>query len=88
MYDTQSAVRAKKQMVTEAEREMLRSGKFDELVEEQRRIDAEKDAEVHVYTMYDVYMHVSASWVKNLIWGITLCKKWKCGQQKHVLTQC
>ena len=42
----QSAAQAKKQMVTEAERELLRSGKFDELVEEQRRIDAERDAEV------------------------------------------
>ncbi|CAI8040040.1 hypothetical protein GBAR_LOCUS22324 [Geodia barretti] len=40
------AVHAKKQLVTEAERELLRSGKFDQLVEEQRRIDAERDAEL------------------------------------------
>lgn len=40
-------------MVTEAERELLRSGKFDELVEKQRRLDAERDAEVHVY----IYMY-------------------------------
>ena len=32
--------------MTETERELLRSGKFDQLVEEQRRIDAERDAEV------------------------------------------
>jgi hypothetical protein len=41
-----SATQAKKQVVTEAERELLRSGKFDELVEKQRRIDAERDAEL------------------------------------------
>ena len=35
-------------MVTETERELLRSGRFNELVEEQRRIDAERDAEVCV----------------------------------------
>ena len=34
--------------MTEAERQLVRSGKFDELVEEQRRLDAEKDAEVYV----------------------------------------
>ena len=32
--------------MTEAERELVRSGKFDQLVEQQRRIDAERDAEV------------------------------------------
>ena len=46
----QSAARTQKQMVTEAERELLRSGKFDELVEEQRRMDAERDAEVNVHS--------------------------------------
>ena len=40
-------------MVTEAEREMLRSGKFNELVEKQRKIDAEKDAEVHVQILVE-----------------------------------
>ena len=46
IHAPQSATRAKKQVVTETERELLRTGKFDLLVEEQRRIDAERDAEV------------------------------------------
>ena len=33
-------------MVTEAERDYALSGKFDQLVEQQRRIDEERDAEV------------------------------------------
>ena len=33
-------------MVTEVERDYAMSGKFDQLVEEQRRIDEERDAEV------------------------------------------
>ena len=36
--------------MTESERELLRSGKFDQLVEQQRRIDAERDAEVGIYS--------------------------------------
>ena len=42
----QSAVRKQQQVVTELEREHVMSGNLDQLVEEQRRIDAEKDAEV------------------------------------------
>ena len=33
-------------MVTDAERDYAMSGNFDQLVEEQRRIDEERDAEV------------------------------------------
>ena len=55
---SQSVVRAKKQMVTEAERELLRSGKFDELVEKQRRIDAERDAEVHYAYTFTCISHI------------------------------
>lgn len=42
----QSAVKKQQQVVTELEREHVMSGNLDQLVEEQRRIDAEKDAEV------------------------------------------
>ena len=35
-------------MVTDVERGYAMSGKFDALVEEQRRMDEERDAEVHV----------------------------------------
>ena len=38
--------RRSRQVVTEVERDYAMSGKFDQLVEEQRRIDAERDAEV------------------------------------------
>lgn len=43
---SQKATKAKKQVVTETERELVRSGNFDRLVEEQRRKDEERDAEV------------------------------------------
>ena len=39
-------MKKQQQVVTELEREHVMSGNLDQLVEEQRRIDAEKDAEV------------------------------------------
>ena len=42
----QKAERASKQVVTEAERHHVRRGNLDRIADEQRRIDAEKDAEV------------------------------------------
>ena len=42
----QVEARKSRQVVTDAERDYAMSGKFDQLVEEQRRIDEERDAEV------------------------------------------
>ncbi len=42
----QEAAMAKKQVVTESEREIVRQGNLNRLVDEQRRVDAEKEAEV------------------------------------------
>ena len=42
----QVEARRSRQMVTDAERDYAMSGNFDQLVEEQRRIDEERDAEV------------------------------------------
>ena len=42
----QAEARKSRQVVTEVERDFALSGKFDQLVEEQRRIDEERDAEV------------------------------------------
>jgi len=49
----QSAVKKQQQVVTELEREHVMSGNLDQLVEEQRRIDAEKDAEVRGWRWRD-----------------------------------
>ena len=45
-YAAQSEAKRSRQVVTDAERDYAMSGKFDQLLEEQRRIDAERDAEV------------------------------------------
>ena len=42
----QGAATGRQQVVTDVEREHVMSGNLDQLVEEQRRIDKEKDAEV------------------------------------------
>ena len=42
----QGAATGRQQVVTDLEREHVMSGNLDQLVEEQRRIDEEKDAEV------------------------------------------
>ena len=42
----QGTVAGRQQVVTDVEREHVMSGNLDQLVEEQRRIDEEKDAEV------------------------------------------
>ena len=42
----QVEARRSRQVVTDAERDYAMSGNFDQLVEEQRRIDEERDAEV------------------------------------------
>ena len=42
----QGAAAGRQQVVTDLEREHVMSGNLDQLVEEQRRIDEEKDAEV------------------------------------------
>lgn len=55
-------------MVTEAERELVRSGKFDQLVEQQRRIDAERDAEVMCHVHLDDYPgSIVVLWVMCII---------------------
>ena len=46
-YAAQSEAKRSRQVVTDAERDYAMSGKFDQLLEEQRRIDAERDAEVN-----------------------------------------
>lgn len=43
----QSEARRSRQVVTEVERDYVMSGKFDQLAEEQRRRDEERDAEVN-----------------------------------------
>ena len=42
----QVEARRSRQVVTDAERDYAMSGNFDQLIEEQRRIDEERDAEV------------------------------------------
>lgn len=44
--NSQIEERRSRQVVTDVERDYAMSGKFDELLEEQRRIDQERDAEV------------------------------------------
>lgn len=47
----QADARRKKQVVTETEREHIMNGKLDDLVEHQRRMDEERDAQVSGMSM-------------------------------------
>ncbi len=52
----QAEAKKKKQVVTDLEREHAMNGKLDDLVEHQRRMDEERDAQVTTYIRTFMFM--------------------------------